>query len=81
MPILRRAVDEVLSLLPLLPAVDPADLEDVRGTAGDDRPVLEREPLARDPLRRAEELVLHQRGVHRLRGPAGGEGDQALDDG
>src|SRR5207253_7910273 len=33
MPILRRAVDEVLSLLPLLPAVDPADLEDVRGTA------------------------------------------------
>ncbi len=80
MTILRGAVDEVLGLRPLLPAIDAAHLEDGRGTSGDDRTVLEDEPLARNPLRRPEQLVLHQLGVHRLGGPAGGEGDEALDD-
>src|SRR5260370_4505257 len=79
MTILRGAVDEVLGLRPLLPAIAAAHLEDGRGSSGDDRTVLEHEPLARNPLRRPEQLVLHQLGVHRLGGPAGGAGAEALD--
>src|SRR4029077_318732 len=79
-PVVRRAVNKMLSLLPLLPAVDPAHLEDVRGTPGDHRVVLEREPLAGDSLRGPQELVLHQLRVHRLGRSADGEGREALDD-
>src|SRR5204862_8123823 len=60
MTIVRGAVDEMLCLLPFLPAIDAAYLEDIRGAPGDDRPVLEGESLARDPFRHAEELVLHR---------------------
>ena len=80
MTIVRGAVDEMLCLLPFLPAFDAAHLEDVRGAPGDDRPVLEGEPLARDPFRYAEELVLYQFGVDRLGRAADGESRQALDD-
>src|SRR6266849_8804857 len=47
-PVISLAVDEVLGLLPLLPAVDAADFEDVRGTSWDYRVVLERQALAGD---------------------------------
>ena len=80
MTIVRGAVDEMLCLLPFLPAIDAAYLEDIRGAPGDDRPVLEGESLARDPFRHAEELVLHQLGVDRLCRAADGEGREALDD-
>src|SRR5260370_25019248 len=70
----------MLRVPPLRPAVYAAQLEDVGGATGDDRPVLERKALPRDALRRAQELVLNQLGVHGLGRSADGESRETLDD-
>ncbi len=77
--VVRLALDEVLHLLPLLPAVDVAHLEDRARTARHDRPALERVPLPGDAFGHPQELVLHQLGIHGLGGAANRECAQAFD--
>ena len=78
--IVRRALHEILDLLPLLPAVDIAHFQDRARPAGDHRPALELVSLSGHALGHAEKLVLYQLHVHRLRRAANREGTEALDD-